>query len=325
MPRIVDELQNPNNLLRIQRIAKIALGVVLLIATALSSYVIVESGHVGVVTTFGAVNRDVLDPGPHLLIPFVQSCHQMETRLKAFETPKCSAASHDLQMVHTVVTVQHFLIGARAADSYQGVGDLEAFDAIVVEPSILEAMKAITARYTAEELVTQRDAVKQKIVETIQANIDRTLESKDLKGALHIDNVAIKDFEFSPEFNASIEAKVRAAQEALTAQNQRDKRITQAQAAASERRLNAEGEAAQITQNSIAKADAITREAKALAENPHLVDLRFIERWKGRLPTYNGNTQMFPIPSVLDGDKKPAAPAAQPQTQPAQPQGEPQK
>ena len=171
--------------------------------------------------------------------------------------------------------------------TYQRIGPrAEVVERNVIYPAILESVKAITAQYTAEELVTKRAEVKVQIQETIATNVNTTLAQKEVTGAVALANVAITDFEFSPEFNRAIEEKVRAEQEALKAENEKVRRVTQAEAAAAERTLAADAEAYQIEVESKARADAIRREAEALKDNPNLIQLRIAEKWDGQLPQF---------------------------------------
>jgi len=269
----------------------------LLLITLVKTIVQVEKGNVGVVLQWGAVQPHALEPGLHFIVPWVQTVQEMNTQLKSFEVP-AEAASKDLQTVTTKISVQHSLNGALAADALQAVGDLSRFDITVVKPAVEETLKATTAKYTAEELITKREQVKQQVTEAIKAYIDHTLTEKNIKGALQVANVALTEFDFSREFNAAIEAKVRAEQEALQAENEKRKRITQSEAAAAERRNAADAAAYEIEKQSVARAQAIEREARALAGNPNLIQLRATEKWNGQLPTYTGGTQPVPFLSL---------------------------
>lgn len=265
-----------------------------LLVTVAKSVVQVEKGNVGVVLQWGAVQPHPLEPGLHFIVPWVQSVQEMNTQLKSFEVP-AEAASKDLQTVTTKISVQHSLNGALAADALQAVGDLSRFDVTVVKPAVEETLKATTAKYTAEELITKREQVKQQVTEAIKAYIDHTLAEKNIRGALQVANVALTEFDFSREFNAAIEAKVRAEQEALQAENEKRKRITQSEAAAAERRNAADAAAYEIEKQSVARAQAIEREARALAGNPGLIQLRATEKWNGALPTFTGGQQPLPF------------------------------
>ena len=181
----------------------------------------------------------------------------------------------------------------------QKVGTRAVAERTLIAPSIMESVKAITALYTAEELITRRDEVKNEIQSKINSFLDETLEEKELMGLLKIANVAITDFDFSAEFNRAIEEKVRAEQEALKAKNEKLRQVTQAEAKAEEQKLIADAAAYEIEVQSKARADAIRRESEALAGNPQLIQLRIAEKWNGQLPRFSGG-EAIPLIS-LDG------------------------
>ena len=276
--------------------------IILVIVLATSAFVIVESGHVGVVVTLGAVQPVPLAEGFHLKKPFMDTIVQTDIRLTK-AVSKSVAASKDLQTVQTQVSVQYSLAGPVAPRTYQRIGIRDVVAATVIGPAIQESVKAVTAQFTAEQLVTRRAEVKQQIQLAIESFIRVTLEDKDVPTALTIANVAITDFEFSNEFNKAIELKVRAEQEALQAVNEKTRRVTQAEAGYQERKLAADGEAYEIETASRAKADAITREAKALKNNPALIQLRLAEKWDGTLPRFTGGASipLINIDSLMQG------------------------
>ncbi len=267
----------------------IAVGVIAAIGLYLlfSAFVVINAGRVGVVKTLGAVQPEPLDEGFHLKKPFIDQVEEIDIRLRKAES-QASAASKDLQVVSTKVALQYSLIGPIVPKTYQQIGRREIVESTLIAPAILESVKAVTAQYTAEQLITKRAEVKVQIQSAIEAFIDATLEEKEVVGALSLANVAITDFDFSAEFNRAIEEKVRAEQEALKAKNEKLRRVTQAEAAAAERTLAADAEAYQIEVASKARADAIRREAEALKDNPSLIQLRIAEQWDGRLPQVSG-------------------------------------
>jgi regulator of protease activity HflC (stomatin/prohibitin superfamily) len=272
----------------------VALGLFLLT----SSFVVVNSGHVGVVRTLGAVQPEPLKEGFHFKKPFLDQVEEIDIRLRKTEN-QASAASKDLQVVSTRVAVQYSLNGPVVPLTYQKIGRREIVETTLVDPAIMESVKAVTAEYTAEHLITRRAEVKSRIQSAVESFINETLAQKEVVGALSIANVAITDFDFSAEFNHAIEDKVRAEQEALQAKNEKLRRVTQAEAAAAERTLAADAEAYQIEVASKARADAIRREAEALKDNPALIQLRIAEKWDGRLPQVSGGNT---IPLLnLDG------------------------
>jgi len=262
--------------------------IVIIIFLVTSAFVIVESGHVGVIRTLGAVQPVALPEGIHFKKPFIDKVEQMDIRLTKANA-KSQAASKDLQTVSTQVTVQYSLVGEVAPLTYQRIGDRDVVSATLIEPAIQESVKAITAQYTAEQLVTQRAEVKLQIQQAINNFIDITLKEKGVNNSLRIANVAITDFDFSDEFNRAIELKVKAEQEALQALNEKTRRVTQAEAAAAEKELAADATAYEIEAASKARADAIEREARALKNNPQLIQLRIAEKWDGKLPKFSGS------------------------------------
>lgn len=250
-------------------------------------FVIVESGHVGVVRRLGAVQMEALPEGIHGKLPLIDSVAEVDIRLRKAES-LAQAASKDLQVVTTQVAVQYSMTGNVMPLTFQKIGTRSVVESTLVNPAIMESVKAVTALYTAEDLVTNRAEVKNKNQLAIEGFINTTLEQKGVVGALSLANVAITDFDFSDEFNRAIEEKVKAEQEALKAKNEKLRRVTQAEAAAAERTLAADAEAYQIEVASKARAEAIRREAEALRDNPSLIQLRIAEKWDGQLPQVSG-------------------------------------
>lgn len=254
-----------------------------------NSFVIVDAGRVGVIKKLGAVQPIPFEEGFHLKTPFIDTVIPVNIRLNNSQSNSLSS-SKDLQNVQTTVSVQYSINASVAAQTYQKIGLNKQIQTTVIQPAIGESVKAVTAKYTAEELITRRESVKLQIQQAIQLFIDTTLTEKKIANGIKIANVAITDFNFSDEFNRAIELKVKAEQEALQAKNEKIRRVTQAEAAAAEKELAADASAYEITVGSKARADAIKREAKSLKSNPELIQLRIAERWDGQLPHFNGSS-----------------------------------
>jgi regulator of protease activity HflC (stomatin/prohibitin superfamily) len=279
--------QMPSNLAKI--LAPLVILLVAAFAILSSMTVIVESGHVGVVRTLGAVQPVALREGFHFKKPFIDKVEQMDIRLTA-SREQSTAASKDLQTVTTQVTTQFSLNGDMAPQIYQKIGTLPKVAVSLVQPAIQECVKGVTAKFTAEELVTKREFVKQQIQEALTNFLNNTLREKDLLNTINIANLAITDFNFSDEFNRAIEAKVKAEQMALQAKNEKIMRVTQAEAGAEERKLAASADAFSTEVQSKARADAIQRESEALQQSPQIIRLRAIEKWDGTLPRITGQS-----------------------------------
>jgi regulator of protease activity HflC (stomatin/prohibitin superfamily) len=280
--------------------AIIAFSIFILIGIAYQAFVVVDAGYVGVVKRLGAVKPKELSEGFHIITPFIDSVEKFDIRLSKV-TSDATASSKDLQIVNTSIAVQYSMTPELMPLTLQKVGTRAVVERTLIDPSILESVKAITALYTAEELITKRDEVKTMIQQKISSFLNESTVEKNLAGLLIIANVAITDFDFSTEFNRAIEEKVRAEQEALKATNEKDRRVTQAEAQAEEQRLIADALAYEIEVESVARAEAIKREAEALADNPQLIQLRLAEKWDGQLPRFTGET--VPFISIDDFDK----------------------
>lgn len=280
--------------------------ILLIIGIALrNTLVIVQPGHAGVKATLGKVSQTELPEGLHFCIPGIDNVTQIDIRQRT-ERADATAASKDLQTVSTEVVLQYSLVGGKVPQIFQKIGSRETFAKTIIDPAIQECLKAVTAGFTAEQLVTQRSLVKGEVETKLDEFIQKSLLKKELGACIDIHNIAITDFRFSNEFNAAIEAKVTAEQEALRAKQEKEKIIIQAEAEKEKARLQAEARAVTITEESVARAEAIKREAEALRNNPELIKLRTIEQWDGVLPRFSGGGGAVPLLNIdLDQISKP--------------------
>jgi regulator of protease activity HflC (stomatin/prohibitin superfamily) len=181
-----------------------------------------------------------------------------------------------LQVVTTEVTLNYQLDGNRVGEIYRTLR--MAYETRIIQPYVQEAVKSVTAEYNAEELITQRPAVKAKL----QALIAERLSPLGLM----VVQLSITDFQFSAGFQASIEAKVTAVQQALEAEN-------------ALRRV--EFEAKQTIERAKAEAEGLRLQKAQISAQ--LLDLRRIEvqgtavrKWNGVMP--NVVTSGGPVPML---------------------------
>lgn len=239
---------------------------------AMGSFTQVEFGHVGLYKTFGKLNSEVLSPGIHFKIPFIQSVIQVNTQVTKAETDT-TASSKDLQPVSTHVAVNYSVNKESAYNLMNNIGG--AFDTIIINPAVQEIVKEVTARYQAEDLIAKRDVVAGEISELLTARL--------AKYDLIVNEINIVDFKFSDAFNQSIEAKQVAQQQALKASNDL-KRVE----------IEAKQKIAQ------AQAEAESLKLKKQEVTPELIELKQIEvqekaleKWDGKLPTVTGGATPF--------------------------------
>lgn len=161
----------------------------------------------GVVLRNGAFTR-VMEPGLHFRAPLLESVIVMDVSAVKNEA-EASAASKDLQNASTKVAINYTVNPADVEDLYTKYENDHA--SRLINPAIQEAVKSATAKYTAEELVTKREAVKSDITSSLKNTLSPY--------GIEVTEVFITDFAFSQEFNNAIEAKVTAEQNALAEKN----------------------------------------------------------------------------------------------------------
>ena len=281
-------------------------GAIFIVMTFFGSFKTVPAGHVGVVKRFGRVLPETLEPGLNLKIPFVDFVHNVDCRMTSVQYTG-EAFSSDLQNIYATLDLQYSLSKSLADEMVVNIGTRQHAEEYFINKAMAESLKAATCNYTAEELVTSRPIVKQKIEEKVFNYLHSSVEDYDMEQLFLIDNLALTNFHFSGEFNAAIEAKVKAEQDALKAVQEKARRVTIAEAMQEQVQIQADAEAYQITTVADAKAAGIILEAQALADNPELLQLRGVERWDGILPSFligNGNgtaSMSFPIVNLGQG------------------------
>ena len=163
------------NLTKTQAI--IALSIFILVGIAYQAFVVIDAGYVGVVKRLGAVKPKELSEGFHIITPFIDSVEKFDIRLSKV-TSDATASSKDLQVVNTSIAVQYSMTPELMPLTLQKVGTRAVVERTLIDPSILESVKAITALYTAEELITRRDEVKTMIQQKISSFLNESTEEK---------------------------------------------------------------------------------------------------------------------------------------------------
>lgn len=239
----------------------VALLVALVILFALWPFVSVSAGHRGVVVIFGEVNPQPLTEGFHVVNPLARVV-DVDVRLQKFEA-EGEGASKDLQSVHTTLAVNYTLSPEATATLYREIG-LD-YGIKVIDPIVQDRFKSVTAQYTAEQLITHREEVRQKVRALV------TELAKQRAPAIQIQDVLLTNFAFAKSFNEAIEQKVTAEQLALKAERDLERIKTEAE----QRVAQAKGEAEAIR----IQAQAITQQG-----GEAYVKLKWVEKWSGELP-----------------------------------------
>ncbi len=255
---IVEKLKSQS---RWRLIAMLVGGV--LVIMIMNPCVVVGAGQRGVVLNFGAVQDRVLGEGLHFRMPIVQKIVKMDVQVQKAQTD-AAAASKDLQDTHSTVALNYHIEPEKANVIYQHLG--EDYVSRIIDPAVQEALKAITARYTAVDLITQREKVREEVKDLLKVRL--------VTYNIVVDDVSIVNFKFSEQFAQAIEQKQAAEQMALKASRDLDRirieaeqKITQARAEAESLRL----QRANVSTDLVA-----LRKIEA--------SIKAIEKWDGRLP-----------------------------------------
>lgn len=229
-----------------------------------SCFFVVSPTERAIKITLGNLSNTVYREGFHFKVPFFQTVTIVDLTIDRADAV-AKSASKDLQNIVTTVAVNYQINEVDILNMYKLVWvNHESIENNVFSSAIQEAVKSATAKYTAEELITKRELVRNEI--------EGILKDKTKNYWLLISQVNIVNFEFSDSFDASIESKVRAEQDALTQRNKLEQVKYEAQQQIE--RAKAEAETIRIS------AEAIQKQGGAA-----YVQLKWIEKWNGQLPT----------------------------------------
>jgi regulator of protease activity HflC (stomatin/prohibitin superfamily) len=244
--------------------------------------VVVPAGQRGVVfDNVKGVLPMPLKEGMNYIIPYFQEATLMDIRVQKGEFT-ASAASKDLQIVHATIAVNFHPDPDRIAELYRNVGVNYAEK--IIHPAVQEVVKASSALYTAEELITRRDEVKN----VINGELAKILKKSDIL----LQETYLTDFQFGVEFSKAIESKQVAAQDALRAQRDLQRVKIEAEQQVAKARAEAEGLRLQKA--------AITSELLELRR----IEMQklAIEKWNGEMPQVmmGGTTPFFDVTKLMD-------------------------
>ena len=264
---------------------------VIIIMVSCTTYI--PTGYTGIVTTFGKVHDTTLDAGISFKAPWddVIRMDNREQRVK-FEL---EAFSKDIQEVQIVGSVNLNIDKATAMNLYREVGT--DYLNILVAPRVQEDVKAIVCKYTAEELISNRNSLSDSMCELLR---------DDLKvNGINVVAVSIEDIDFTDAFTNAVEAKQVATQEKQRAKTQQEQQTMEAQqeaerkkiaaeAAAEVQRIQADAAAYEIQVKADAEAEA--NEKIAMTITSELIDYTQAQNWNGQLPaTFVGSNDVIPV------------------------------
>lgn len=238
-------------------------GILLLIILFFESFFIVDPGYNWFTVTFWKVNSTVYSDGLHLKVPFITKSVKYNIQTQKLES-KSEASSKDLQTVSASIVVNYRYKESEVVKLYKNVWKEDKVAEKIIQPAVQEVFKSVVAKYSAEQLITERSDVSKDIETALNARLNTY--------GIDIQSFNIVNFDFSKSFNDAIEAKVTAEQEALTQKN----KLEQVKYESEQKIVAAE-----------AQAKAIEIQAKAIQTQwwEEYVKLKWIEKWNWQLPT----------------------------------------
>jgi len=259
----VDSLKSSNKKNKDVYIAVQLTLVIIFLAILSKFFVIVNAGERGVLMQFGKVQEQILGEGLHVIVPTVYSVKKLSVRVQKQES-SAEASSKDLQDVFTDVALNWHIIPDEANAIFQQIGDEKEVVDRIIDPAVEEVLKAVMAKYTAEEIITKRGEVK--------AAVDDFLTLRLVTYHIAVDDISLVHVHFSQRFSDAVEAKQIAEQEAKTGEFLALKAVKQAD-----------------TKVNLAKGEAEVQ--RLLRDNltPELLERQAIEKWDGKLPLIVGD------------------------------------
>jgi prohibitin 2 len=264
----------------------------------------VPTGSRGVITQFGKIVG--IEPEGLAVLPPWRKLTLFSIRSEQADIENAAGATSDTQPVVVSLTVRYSISPDKVSEvfeKYSHNGDLSSY----VQTATHEIFKAVTAKYTAPDLIAQRAKVSGDIYAALG-------EKLNIYGAQVI-NIDMRNFAFQESYMKAINSKVeqeqlrQAADNKLkTVESEQKQKVAIAEAEANAVRATADGDAYAKVKNATAEAEALKVQSAAISQNPQVLELRRItvqqtqaERWNGQLPSaiYAG----APIPFINTGAK----------------------
>jgi len=248
----------------------------LLVMIVSQCFVVIKTGYTGVRVTFGQVDEKNVSQGLNFKIPFVQKIErinnkQQDTKLATKNSIEATITGK-VPITISNITVTYQISSGKAAYLYTNVSDPEN---LVTYSIVSSAIKTTTPDFDTDAVVV-RSNVELAVKETLQQYINDKYGSE----VLDILQVTIGNISFSDEYNASVNAKNVAKQDAETQEIVNQKNIDQA---------NAEAESKLVS----ARAEKEANELLEASITDKILMQQYLEKWNGELPTVTGSDNVM--------------------------------
>ena len=254
-------------------IAGVVVGVLAIFGTIIyfaTSTANVDAGHVGVVTHWGVLDKNVLGPGFHTINPFGDRVTIINVQAQTHVFAEAAAATREQTNVYFDGKVVYNVDQSNATTLYRKVG--VNFENKIFEPAFQDFIKEESVKYSATDIQNHRADVRDSVLKRMQAQATPY--------GIDVQSVFITNFHFDKSYEDAIKAKSIAQQQ-----------LAQTEIEANQARAKAQGEA---DANRIKQA-AITDQTLRQQELDN--QRAMINKWEGHLPTVQGGTPIIQLPA----------------------------
>ena len=250
--------------------------VVLLAIVLFNCFSIVDEGYIGVKYQFGKIVSDDLSAGLNFRIPFVEEIKMVDVRDQIYSV-NTNAYTSDTQTVNDLNLKLNYRYSNAALSSIIRDIGIDNVESKLLVPNVAKIAKDAIGKVKAEDLVQTRSEVQN----TIQNKLTEVLQPY----GVIVTAFAIENLDFDPAFEASIQEKVIAAQDALKMENKTREKEEEAKQIVIAAQADADSQVALAE----AEAKSIALIDEQLSKSPNYIDYFTIQKWNGILPQVLGD------------------------------------
>ncbi len=191
--------------------------VILGLITLKAMLVVIPNGSCGVVfSDLSGVQTRALGPGLNVVIPFITKVTQYSTQRQIYVMSRrggegevsgddrLNALTSDGQLVDLDITVSYHLDPQTVAKLHQEIG--RGYERRIIRPEARSIVRMVCAQHPVADFTSaKRDEIRQEMAEQLRAMFATSY--------ITLEDVSIREVEFSEEFRAAVEQKQQVLQE----------------------------------------------------------------------------------------------------------------
>lgn len=224
---------------------------------ALTGCATVNPGERGVRTTMGVVDKHLNEPGMVTYNPFTDHIDIYSVKQVTVEG-QATPLTSDQQPLSITFKVQYSLPESQILDIYQNIkGD--PYETLV-SPQIQEAFRQVVSQYKADAVIGGVNKIKDQVLYAVR---------KTLKNKVYVADIPITHIDLPAALQQAVIEKQQMEISAKKKQYELEKEKREAEITVTKAK---------------AQAESIRLQSQALSNSPKLVELKWVEKWDGKLP-----------------------------------------